>query len=563
MANPFQAAEWGQRSVPSSPVQPPQPMAAALSAASPAGPSSPMISAPSMPAGRPYSPLTDPEGPLARAGWIGALLAQGPSRTEHLQSIEDQKAKDIGQARGQAFQTLAGLVQTQGLSPQKAFLQFMNTPDGMNFIVKDPDPTAALSQFMKMAQGDPAAQARAGIFGGLTSTATTPGVPQPSGAGGPAAQAAQAATQQAASAPPAAPQQGPTLSGAPMAVPVAPAVQPQVAQTPQIQVSVEGKDYSLPADVDGEKLREAAKRLAAAGLTDDAKVALDMAKQYDDKAKAQRENDNAQLTPDIKEYRLNEQQRKAAGLPPQRLEEYQLAQKNASSIKVNTAEGKQALITKAKIDLDSVPAKAAAEAALKAQQVMPALDEVERLAQTTSGGIKGALLPSLGKVATLFNIAIPPEWSDAEALSALTMQLVPLVRQPGAVSDYEQKTYSQAVPSLSQTPQGRLKILNIMKRQAARAQEIAKTYRDNLGADDLYDKLAALDKPMFTAAEMEEFKAAPQVAPPPAGSPAPASTKTIAPGTIEGGYKFRGGDPHKKSNWVIAPSEGSNGGGGF
>lgn len=512
-----------------------------------------------------YNPLRDPEGPLARAGWIGSLFATGPSKTEYLYSIEQQKEQEIGQARGAAFQKLATLVD-QGLTPQKAFLQFMNTPEGVDFIVKDPDPTAAVSQFMKMAQGDPTAMARAGVFGGLSSPAmqNNPGQVTP-GVGGEAAKAAVAAVQPQAG-------QGALLSGQPMAqnpslgmeapggiqpaVPGpqtgAPAAAP-VSQAPVV-LKHEGQDVALPAGVDGNRLRAGASELAAVGDMEGARIALELAKQYD-------EVTQPQTTDELKEYAKDTAERAAKGLPERGWFEYKTSISKSgaqtTNVDVNTEPGMEAAKTKARLEVDIDASKKASEAALKAAQAIPVLEEIERIGAKTKGGFAGSLAPYLGRIATSFGMTVDPAWSDAEQLSALTMQLIPLVRQPGAVSDYEQKTYAQAVPSLAQTPEGRMKILSVMKRQAERAQEIARVYRDNIGEKDLYDKLAALDKPMFTPDELREFGASEEVTGPPKPVAGAADQGPIIPkGTVQAGengmqYRSKGGYQFDKNNWEL------------
>lgn len=92
-------------------------------------PMQPLSAAPVMPTSRvpSYSPLTDPSGPLARSGWIGALLAQGPTKAEHL-------AAQLGQAQQGALRAVGQRMQA-GMSPQRAILDFANSPEGSDFFV--------------------------------------------------------------------------------------------------------------------------------------------------------------------------------------------------------------------------------------------------------------------------------------------------------------------------------------------------------------------------------------------------------------------------------------------
>ncbi len=92
-------------------------------------PMQPLSGAPVQPTSRvpAYSPLTDPSGPLARSGWIGALLAQGPTKAEHL-------AQTLGVAQ-QGAMTAIGQRMQSGMSPQRAILDFAQSPEGSEFFV--------------------------------------------------------------------------------------------------------------------------------------------------------------------------------------------------------------------------------------------------------------------------------------------------------------------------------------------------------------------------------------------------------------------------------------------
>lgn len=423
-----------------------------------------------------YNPLTDPEGPLARRTVLGALFATGPTRAEYYDSLEQQRKRQAGEARGRAYQKLSALVQ-EGLPPQQAFLTFLNTPEGMDFVISDPDPQEAVKQFMQLATPDPIVAARQAAFGGVGEA------PQ---VGAPAQQNEAVAdpnayVDPAVSAPNAQPQ---TPGGEPMPA------GPKVGEVDMAQLPPEYRDQT--------KLRDGAFKLLVAGDEEGARLALTLAEQLDKQAEANR----PPTTDELKEYDRYAAQEKAAGREPMPWLDYKVKVASAGSAK----EDPELALRKARMDVDKDAAKAAAEAAVSITRALPALEEVERIAGTTQGGYKGALIPYLNRIATSFGIETPDNWSDAEAINAISMQLVPLVRQPGQVSNYEQQTYMQAVPSLLQSPEGRQKIIKIMKKQAKRAQEIAKVYRENLGAADLYDKIAALDKPMFTPEELTELK---------------------------------------------------------
>lgn len=476
-----------------------------------------------------YSPLRDPEGPLARAGWIGALLATGPSKTDYLTAQEEQKKRALGQARGKAYEKLSELVQ-QGMPPQKAFLTFMNTPEGMDFVINDPDPTEAVKQFMTLATPDPVLAAREAAFGGAGGQ-TAPTTPVERGA------ALEAPGSETYVDPIASPNAGQQTDPTQEKIPAG----PKVGEVDMSQ---------LPPGVSPVMLRDGAFKLLKAGDEEGARLALTMAEQLDKQAEA-----NAPPTTDeLKEYDRYVAQEEKAGRTPMDWMDYKVKLASAGRNTDTPEESLRKQQTEGRIKVDVKAAEAAGEAALQITRALPALEEVERIGLSTPGGYKGALTPYLARVATSFGIEIPEEWSDAETINAISMQLVPLVRQPGQVSNYEQQTYMQAVPSLMQTPEGRMKIISMMKRQAQRAQEIAKVYRDNLGAVDLYEKIAELDKPMLTPEELEEFKRLGDEAAAAKGKEKPKEEPAAvdgAPsvGSIVDGHEFLGGDPAKPESW--------------
>lgn len=427
--------------------------------------------------------------------------ANAPTQEQYLLDRQQNLVDQLGKSRAKAFTELSTLYQQNGGNAQRAFLQFMQSPEGVDFITKDPNPTEAVKQFLaiatkpEMAPADQLARdkfnaeqqqiqqqnaARQTAFGGggAVSGGAQPGIDiftgQPQG-GAPAAPST------------AAPAQG----------------QPGIATPVQPTNTAGGQ----APEVNGDHFRSVAQKLMATGDKEGAQVALTFADQLD-------KNKSALSTSDLKEYQVVVQQAEAAGKTPPDLQTYLQTIKKAgsNSLSINTAEGADAAAQKGRVEVDVTGAKLAAEKAMAATNALPALNEAEKLVNTP-GGYGGKLNVVLGRIATTFGLPVDKNQSDAEALQALTMQLVPIVRQPGQVSNYEQQTYSDAVPSLSQTPEGRAKIIAVMKRQVQRSQDIAKTYRDNIGKPDLYAELAKLDTPMFTADEMNQFKAAAKAVP--------------------------------------------------
>lgn len=79
-----------------------------------------------MPAIPEYNPLSDPTGPLARAGWIGSLIASGG------QTREEHQLAQLGQGQAQAVHGIGARIKA-GMDPQRALMDFAGSPEGMDF----------------------------------------------------------------------------------------------------------------------------------------------------------------------------------------------------------------------------------------------------------------------------------------------------------------------------------------------------------------------------------------------------------------------------------------------
>lgn len=123
------------------------------------------------PAPRSYNALLDP----SRSGVFGVLggLMGNPTRQEHQQQV-------VGSARAKGFQSLADAI-TAGVPPQKAILQFVETPEGQNFFATSSDPAAELAQFMNQTVGKPKEDYSLGNqrFSGATNEVIATGAEQP------------------------------------------------------------------------------------------------------------------------------------------------------------------------------------------------------------------------------------------------------------------------------------------------------------------------------------------------------------------------------------------------
>jgi len=161
---------------------------------------------------------------------------------------------------------------------------------------------------------------------------------------------------------------------------------------------------------------------------------------------------------------------------------------------------KQASAARAvRMDVDKDTMKEIGLQAAQMKRVEPLLQEALRISANTHAGYAGMLAPHWAKVVSSFGIKPSDATTNTEALKSIAQQLVPLVRQPGATSNYEAQLYLDAVISPGLSHEARVKVGNLIVKMVQRAQDVAKVYRANVGREDLYDKIAALDeKPIFS-----------------------------------------------------------------
>lgn len=133
--------------------------------------------------------------------------------------------------------------------------------------------------------------------------------------------------------------------------------------------------------------------------------------------------------------------------------------------------------------------------------------------------------------------------SDAEVAQSIVAKLGPQLRPEGsgAVSDFEQKLFLSALPGLARTPEGSVKIAEVLSRIAERdeaAAELANQYPNGLHGTDFSKKLAELRKqPLFTTKEWDEIKGLSELGKPAAkqtqgGAATPANPNLPPEGTI-------------------------------
>lgn len=170
------------------------------------------------------------------------------------------------------------------------------------------------------------------------------------------------------------------------------------------------------------------------------------------------------------------------------------------------------------------------------------LGELERLLGTAPQGAVGSFVQMAGQ------FGIPMEGlSEVQAAQAIINQMVPGQRPPGSgtMSDADLALFKQSLPSIANQPGGNLLILQTAKaineytiRQAEIAQKIANREISPAEGRALQ---AAIPNPLA------DFNGA--------GTGSPNSPKAPPVGTVEDGYRFKGGDPADPNNWEQVQSQ--------
>ena len=180
------------------------------------------------------------------------------------------------------------------------------------------------------------------------------------------------------------------------------------------------------------------------------------------------------------------------------------------------------------------------------------LQKLDRMEQLLTGMTTGALTPTITQIQAIgeaLGFRVDPTLPAKQALEALSNEISLTLRNPaggagmpGALSDKDREFLKSMTPGLAKTVEGNKLIIETMRSLLKREQVVAKmarAYRTKHGQFDegFFDELEKYGDThsLFKGATL----------------PAAASgTPTI--GTVEDGYRFKGGDPSKRENWERA-----------
>ena len=148
------------------------------------------------------------------------------------------------------------------------------------------------------------------------------------------------------------------------------------------------------------------------------------------------------------------------------------------------------------------------ERAASINSLLPALDAAEKAIPAVRGGPAAQAMFYYGKVASSLGLPVPEGSVQASVLSSIGTQLAPIFKLPGAVSNAEMSLYTTAGPNLGDTPEANQLKVDLMRALGARAKAIATTGYKYAGKNELFERLAELDTPVFTEEQRKKLERA-------------------------------------------------------
>lgn len=177
------------------------------------------------------------------------------------------------------------------------------------------------------------------------------------------------------------------------------------------------------------------------------------------------------------------------------------------------------------------------------------LDRMKELSSIIGQGKFAAWLPTVGPWLQSIGVNVSG-LSEAQAFQAIASKMAPGMRPTGsgATSDRDMAIFMSSLPQMSQTKEGRELVIEQFKafheynkrRSAIASQALTR----KMTPEQAEEKIAQLESP-FTILHKALGTTGD-------GKPASAAPGGPAPGTVENGWRFKGGDPAKQESWEKA-----------
>lgn len=244
---------------------------------------------------------------------------------------------------------------------------------------------------------------------------------------------------------------------------------------------------------------------------------------------------------DVRKYQFYVEQETAAGRQPLSFNNWDLQQRRAGASSVNVETGGTGELRK---KLDGKQGESWSTILDAGTASAGTVNDIEILGELSKQAPTG---PITGRLAQAF----PGVNSAADAFQSVISRVAPTLRAPGsgATSDIEYEGMVKSLPSLRNKPEANAAIIGMMRAKAdiniKRAEVITRYQNGEISDADARRELGSMNRVSIMTPQLQGLLQATGEQ----KAPAPAPSSGPQPGMIEGGYRFKGGDPSKPESW--------------